>query len=143
MTLGTRLKQLFQFGPRFYWCFYYAAILCSFILIASEERHEALTCLICKTKCCTSDKKQAIMVLWRLKHSGQVTISCSVPRFIGPCSGKSTHHNGLHYTKQHALNRSHNSCLSRRARATSGASSSQGISASQRFEHFGEMYQLL
>ena len=133
MTLGTRLKQLFQFGARFYWCVYYAVILCSFVLFASEERHEALICLVCKTKCCTTDKKQAIMVLWRLKHSGQVTISCSVPRFIGPCSGKNKHHNGLHYNKHHALNRSHNSCLSRRARATSGASSSQGISALQRF----------
>ena len=88
MTLGTRLKQLFQFGTRFYWCVYYAVILCSFVLFASEERHEALICLVCKTKCYTTDKKQAIMVLWLLKHSGQVTISCSVPRFIGTCSGK-------------------------------------------------------
>jgi hypothetical protein len=44
--------------------------------------------------------------------------------FIGPRCGKNKHHNGPHYNKQDTLNHSHNSCLSQRALATSGASCS-------------------
>jgi hypothetical protein len=84
--MATRLKLLFQFRAGLYSCVSYAVILYSFVFFVSEERHGAVTCLVSKAKCSTTDNKKAssygFMALEALRPSDHLLQRASVYRAL-------------------------------------------------------------